>query len=255
MNHLEKKHNVKGLRTEKASLKHGRENEELDQWLSAQPVIKRRKCTEYDQDIDEAMLIELFGEYIVDEDLPVNHSESRTLRNLLFYINPAACDLLPVSRGQTRKNLVRSHRHRKSRILEILQSATSLIHLTPDGWTSPNGLGILGIVAHFMSQDHGLQHLVRAVKELFGAHSGANMAAVTLSMLEEYESLTTLATSCLTTSPPTTAMLEIFRHVLKHQGYILITVSNAFAARVIYLVLWSCRSSSTRTRTRILTRT
>jgi Glycosyl transferase family 90 len=68
MNHLEKKHNVKGLRAEKASLKHARDNEELGQWLAEQPDVKRRKTTEHEHNIDEAMLIELFGEYIVDED-------------------------------------------------------------------------------------------------------------------------------------------------------------------------------------------
>ena len=66
------------------------------------------------------MLIELFGEYIVDEDLPVSHSESYTLRNLLYYVNPAACNLLPFSTDQIKKNLARSLDLRKARIIEIL---------------------------------------------------------------------------------------------------------------------------------------
>lgn len=190
INHLEKRHSIMGLRAEKKSLKHAREVEQLGQWLETAegegPQVKKRKTTEHEHSLDEATLIELFGEYVVDEDLSVSHSESRTLRNLLYYVNPAVCDLLPYSGGQTKRNLHRSLKLRKTGIIDVLKSAISLVHLTPDGWTSPNGLGILGIVAHFVSKDHGPQHLVIAMKELIGAHSGQNMAEVTADVLEDY---------------------------------------------------------------------
>lgn len=150
------------------------------------PKVKKRKTTKHKHSLNEAILIELFGEYIVDEGLSVSHSKSRTLRNLLYYVNPAVCDLLPYSGGQTKSNLQRSLKLRKACIIDVLQSAISRIHLTPNGWTSPNGLGILGIVAHFVSKDHGPQHLVIAMKELISSYSGQNMATVTAEVLEDY---------------------------------------------------------------------
>jgi hypothetical protein len=57
-----------------------------------------------------------------------------------------------------------------------LQNALSSIHIIPDNWTLPNGLGVISFTVQFITEDHGLQSLVVRIKELEGEHSGENMA-------------------------------------------------------------------------------
>jgi hypothetical protein len=65
----------------------------------------------------------------------------------------------------------------KVRIKQIVQSARSQVHISCDLWTSPNSLAILGIVAHFVSEDGQLQHVVLALREMEGVATGVDLAS------------------------------------------------------------------------------
>lgn len=68
-----------------------------------------------------------------------------------------------------------------------LRMAKSAIHITTDLWSSGNHKSILGVVAHYITDNRKLKHRVIAVRELEGSHAGDNQAAVVAAVISEYE--------------------------------------------------------------------
>jgi hypothetical protein len=65
-------------------------------------------------------------------------------------------------------------------------NARSKIHISCDLWTSSNLLAILGVVAHFVTEDGKLQRCVLALKDIIGKHTGENLAQAMVEVLEEW---------------------------------------------------------------------
>jgi len=63
----------------------------------------------------------------------------------------------------------------KEDIKTKIQSARSKIHISCDLWTSPNSLAILGVIAHYISEDGTLQHCTLALKDIISEHTGKNL--------------------------------------------------------------------------------
>lgn len=72
------------------------------------------------------------------------------------------------------------------RICLVLQDALSSIHISCDGWTAPNALGIFGIVGHFTNEKGRLQALLLALVEVEEAHTGEQLAAHMFIVLDQY---------------------------------------------------------------------
>lgn len=68
----------------------------------------------------------------------------------------------------------------------MIHSARSKIHISCDLWTSSNSLAILGVVAHFVTEDGKLQRCVLALKDIIGKHTGENLAQAMVEVLEEW---------------------------------------------------------------------
>jgi hypothetical protein len=68
----------------------------------------------------------------------------------------------------------------------MTQSERSKIHISCDLWTSSNSLAILGVVAHFVTEDGRLQRCVLALKDIIGKHTGENLAQAMVEVLEEW---------------------------------------------------------------------
>jgi hypothetical protein len=155
-------------------------------WTDMEPPVKRRKTAIEVHDLNGDELRELFSRYVSQNNLPLSHCESPSFRALLQYCNPAANQLLPRCSSTIKANLERSYVNKKAAIKQELQSSLSSIHLAPDGWSSPNGLGLLGVVAHFVSAEYGLQHLTLGIKEILGEHGGENMGEMLYKLAEDY---------------------------------------------------------------------
>ena len=76
---------------------------------------------------------------------------------------------------------------KKQRIKQALQEAISKVHFSVDGWTSPNQLGMMGVVVHFVSKRRKLEHLLLALQELDGTHTGENFAVETIALYDDFE--------------------------------------------------------------------
>ena len=69
----------------------------------------------------------------------------------------------------------------------ILQAAPSSIHITCNAWTTPNHIGVWGIVGHFTSEEGVLCDLLLSLSEQQGSHSGFNQAQMVLNTLTVYK--------------------------------------------------------------------
>ena len=82
-----------------------------------------------------------------------------------------------------------------------LQRAISKINFSFDVWTSPHHHGILGVILHFVSKDHGLQHIVVALQELDGTHTGENFEMEIIELFKEFGILHKISVSSRPTDP------------------------------------------------------
>jgi len=81
---------------------------------------------------------------------------------------------------------MRQFEDQKAKVKQRIQSAKSKIHISCDLWTSPNSLAILGVVAHFVTEDGQLEHCVLALKDIDGEHDGGNLAATIMEVIEDW---------------------------------------------------------------------
>ncbi|CEJ95262.1 hypothetical protein VHEMI10752 [[Torrubiella] hemipterigena] len=147
---------------------------------------KKRKATTEEDELDPDALRELYCRYTVACSLPFAHVEQPAFRDLIRYIRPAADDLLPKSAGTIKIDLKQGYDCKREFVKRALQNSLSSIYIVPDNWTSPNGLGAIGFMVQFVTEDYGLQSLVVGIKELEGQHSGENMAEAIMEFIREY---------------------------------------------------------------------
>jgi hypothetical protein len=61
------------------------------------------------------------------------------------------------------------------------------IHISFDLWTSPNIHVIIVVVAHFLSPELQLRHVLLAIREIEGSHSGENIAKSLVTVITDYK--------------------------------------------------------------------
>ncbi|OAQ57667.2 transposase-like protein [Pochonia chlamydosporia 170] len=141
-------------------------------------------------DVCESHLFDKYPEGWTVEGLPCSlpfaQVEHPAFRDLIRYLRPAADDLLPRSGDTVKTDLQWGYDNKKEFVKRALQNALSSIHIIPDNWASPNGLGVIGFTVQFVTEDHGLQSLVVRIKELEGEHSGEHMAEAIMEFIREY---------------------------------------------------------------------
>src|SRR5205807_742750 len=60
------------------------------------------------------------------------------------------------------------------------------IHISFDGWTAPNGHGLIGIVVFWCTTDGNFMRALLGIREVKGHHEGTNIAACVRNVLQEY---------------------------------------------------------------------
>ena len=82
--------------------------------------------------------------------------------------------------------MIKAFEIQKGELRNELKNSRSIISISFDLWTSPNALGVLGVVAHFINQAGKRRHVVLGLREVISEHSGENMAAVLLDIFKNY---------------------------------------------------------------------
>jgi hypothetical protein len=123
-----------------------------------------------------------------------------------------------VSAATIKADIQQTYDEKKLEVQHALQTSILSIHFSCDAWTSPANLGILGIVAHFVSEDGGLQKLVLGMKELEGTHSGVNMAKELWTVVEDFGITANLGYFVSDSHPSNDTMLRELSQLLSLHG-------------------------------------
>ena len=188
-NHLLKRHGWTSLTG--VQNKRKRENESIKDVVKRMgPAVEERRDAIrkklLSESLDKETLEYLFVQTVILCDLSFNLVQNHTFRTWLEYVNSAANDLLRNSGSTIRNRIMSLHQEGQRRICLVLQDALSSIHILCDGWTTPNALGIFGIVGHFTNEEGKLQALLLALVEVEGAHTGEQLAAHIFMVLDQY---------------------------------------------------------------------
>ncbi|OAQ57863.1 restless-like transposase [Pochonia chlamydosporia 170] len=142
------------------------------------------------QRFDKSHFQRLLLEWVVDANISFRQPEHSRLRRIFEYLNPSvAATNAHISHDTVRRRIVDLHLQQKSRIVDHLKSFPGQIHIAFDGWRSRNRHALYGIVCFYVDKNGAPSKLVLGLPELKVSHSGENIAAQILEILESYEIL------------------------------------------------------------------
>jgi hypothetical protein len=134
----------------------------------------------------------LFIRWIVYCHIAFFQIENKYFREMLISLFPKLNDLLPKARSTIRGWILDEYKRQRSFIMHDLSTSLSAIHLSFDLWTSPSQVPILAVVAHYISANGVKQCKLIALREIFGQHTGANIAAVMVAIIKDFNLKTNL---------------------------------------------------------------
>ncbi|CCE35404.1 uncharacterized protein CPUR_06833 [Claviceps purpurea 20.1] len=114
--------------------------------------------------------------FILDEDLSFDVLRNDYLQEALRRLNQSYEQKVGIGRSSMRTALDDVFNSKKDLIKNELQNALTKIHLSFDGWTSPNQHALLGVSAHFLNSRGIPQQRLIALRHLTDTHSGLNLA-------------------------------------------------------------------------------
>jgi hypothetical protein len=154
-----------------------------------EPQSKQQEApqTGIDRDIQLAVFKGLLCAWIVCAHVAFHQVENIHFRNLLYYLNARAQDLLPDTADTVRNWVMELYNKQREEVSAALRESPFRIHWSFDLWTSSNNKPILGIVAHWMDNTFHKRNTLLGMREMEGAHSGANIQATLWKVLEELE--------------------------------------------------------------------
>jgi hypothetical protein len=130
---------------------------------------------------------DLLIRWIVIMHISFSQVENEVFRSLLLYLSIALVPYLPTSGTTIRNWVMDDFKQRRKQIKKMLHLSKSLIHFSFDMWTSPNCMGMIAVIAHFVSHTGEARDCLIGLRRVHGSHSGENMAHSIISVIEEYE--------------------------------------------------------------------
>jgi hypothetical protein len=112
--------------------------------------------------------------------------ENEYFRDLIKFLSSSLGGLLPRAASTIRGWMMEAYLAEKVTVERELQRAVSNIHLSFDGWTSPNNYSILSVFAHFIDSGGVRRTRLLAFRRTYGAKSAENEAAALLKVIKEY---------------------------------------------------------------------
>ena len=129
----------------------------------------------------------LVVDWIVEENHSFRIAESHRLRAIFEYLNPSVrLRNAHISANTVRTRILEAYKSHKEAVIEVLQRAPGLIHLSFDGWRSGNRHAFFGVAAFFRDEDNNLRKIVLGVPEVSEQHFGYNIAGEILDIIHEY---------------------------------------------------------------------
>lgn len=191
MSHLKATHDINqdSPREEKAKKRQLSIEDALSSGLSNPQKRRRLQYSEPEDpytSLNPDQLEILYINLISSCNLPLRLVECPAFRDLLYFLNKDIDTWLPDSHNTVHAWLLRQFDFQKERVKSRLYSSRTAIHLALDLWSSPNSLPILGVIAHYLSEDNLLEESVLSVQVIEGDHSGGNLAKYTMKTIDDY---------------------------------------------------------------------
>ena len=134
--------------------------------------------------------------------------ESATFRQFLAAIMPLQPNSLLPTRLTLRRWVLSTFDENKVTIAMHLAAAKSHISISFDGWTSPNNISFLGIVAHWSDEEYNLRSALISLKEVQFSHAGTDLATIVMTVLEGYGILDKISYFMSDNAPNMTRAIE-----------------------------------------------
>lgn len=130
----------------------------------------------------------LLVEWVVESNLSFRAPENRRLRAIFEYLNPSVgLRDAHISGNTVRKRAMEAYNKHKRTVIEVLQKAPGLVHVSFDGWRSRNRHAFFGITAFFRDENDKPCKIVLGVPEVSERHHGYNIGGVILDIIYDYE--------------------------------------------------------------------
>jgi hAT family C-terminal dimerisation region len=130
----------------------------------------------------------LLVEWVVESNLSFQAPENKRLRAIFEYLNPSVCLRdAHISGNTVRKKAIEAYNRHKETVIEVLQKAPGLVHISFDGWRSRNRHAFFGITAFFRDENDKPCKIVLGVPEVSERHYGYNIAGEILDIIYDYE--------------------------------------------------------------------
>jgi hypothetical protein len=95
--------------------------------------------------------------------------------------------IMPMSADTLRGWTSVVYRKWKEKVKQKMAETATVVHISHDGWTSPNGYGLLGIVATWLDKlTLETRTLLLGLREVNGSHTGENLATCIKDVLDEF---------------------------------------------------------------------
>lgn len=124
--------------------------------------------------------------WIVVMHLALSIVEHPAFRDLILCIAPSLEVFLISSANTIRRWIMNEYHKQREAIKARLAKAPSMIHISFDAWTAPYGaMALVGIIAHFTDTEGTAHSALIGLRKIEGCHSGENLAAAIIPVLEE----------------------------------------------------------------------
>jgi hypothetical protein len=116
--------------------------------------------------------------------IPYLQAESKEFRLFMSSFNEHAVDALPMA-DSLKNYTMKFFKEKRTELGTFLSEMDSKIHISFDGWTSPNYCSFIGVVGYYVDPDGSFTRLLLGLPELNIKHTGENMAKCILDSLEK----------------------------------------------------------------------
>ncbi|KJZ70989.1 hypothetical protein HIM_09600 [Hirsutella minnesotensis 3608] len=168
---------------------------QIDSLITTQLRMQQDRAVEADEKqqkamlrraLDKAAIQEALARLVTKRNLPDKCVEWPEFHAVFLACNPAITDEIPSAHSHLTTIIDRTFEDHRQVLARHLQQARSNIHLTVDGWTSPNRKALLAICAHFIDDTYRMCKVLLALPELRNGKGGDEQAAVVIPVLEQY---------------------------------------------------------------------
>jgi hypothetical protein len=134
---------------------------------------------------DAAKFRQVLIMFIITCNIAFSVVESPYFQALLNCCSTALAPFFIKAHSTVRRWILEEFEKKRLQVKAELATARSRIHISFDGWTSPNGLAIVGVVVHYLDKDLINRSYLVGMRRINGAHTGENIAGAVMPALVE----------------------------------------------------------------------